>query len=239
MKKEVKKLVDKYQICQICNKKISSHNAILGLVIRPSLVETIKSKFPQWSNEKYICRDELNEFRKDYIEHVIKSEKGELSKLDKEVATSLARHETISKDIGKEFDHTLTFGEKLSDKIAEFGGSWTFIIIFGIVLFTWILVNSLILLWRPYDPYPYILLNLVLSCLAAIQAPVIMMSQNRKEAKDRLRNQNDYKVNMKAELEIRNLNEKIDHLAQNQWQRLLEIQGEQLEILNDINKKRK
>lgn len=127
----------------------------------------------------------------------------------------------------------ITIGQKVADKVASFGGSWTFIISFGLILIVWIIINSVVLITRPFDPYPFILLNLVLSCLAALQAPVIMMSQNRQEEKDRMRAQHDYLINLKAELEIRNL--------QTNMRNLFEIQKKQLELMNqiknDINKK--
>ncbi|MEO0146727.1 MAG: DUF1003 domain-containing protein, partial [candidate division WOR-3 bacterium] len=115
-------------------------------------------------------------------------------------------------------------------------GSWAFIGTFIGVLFAWITLNSVVFLWRPFDPYPFILLNLILSCLAAIQAPIILMSQNRQEARDRLHLQHDYQVNLKAELEIRNLHEKLDHLLTYQWQRLLEIQEMQVEMMEEITR---
>ena len=133
-----------------------------------------------------------------------------------------------------EFEHEWSFGDRLADRIDSFGCSWTFLICFGVFLALLIGVNSLALLWRPPDPYPFILLNLVLSCIAAIQAPVIMMSQNRQEAKDRLRSQHDYQVNLKAELEIRHLHEKIAHLLSHQWERLVQIQEIQIELLSDL-----
>jgi uncharacterized membrane protein len=136
-----------------------------------------------------------------------------------------------------EFEQQLTFGERLADKIAEFGGSWRFIIIFFVILSLWIAINSLTLILKPFDPYPFILLNLILSCLASIQAPIIMMSQNRQEDKDRLRAEHDYRINLKAELEIRHLHEKIDHLLMNQWQRLLEIQEIQMELMEELARK--
>ncbi|MEX1313730.1 MAG: DUF1003 domain-containing protein [Desulfotignum sp.] len=128
----------------------------------------------------------------------------------------------------------MTLGEALADRIATFGGSWRFILFFGFVLMFWILINTIALAARPFDPYPFILLNLILSCLAAIQAPVIMMSQNRQEAKDRLRSEHDYRINLKAELEIRHLHEKIDHLLSRQWERLAEIQEIQIELLSEV-----
>jgi uncharacterized membrane protein len=150
---------------------------------------------------------------------------------------SLKEQETISKNINTEFERRLTFGERVADRVAEFGGSWRFIISFFFVLVAWIAINSIVLLLRPFDPYPFILLNLVLSCLAAIQAPIILMSQNREESKDRLRSEHDYRVNLKAELEIRALGEKIDHLVSHQWQRLLEIQQIQTELMQELGRK--
>jgi uncharacterized membrane protein len=126
----------------------------------------------------------------------------------------------------------------LSDQIASFGGSWRFIILFGVILVLWIILNAALLLNRGFDPYPFILLNLILSCLAAMQAPIIMMSQNRAELRDRLRSENDYKINLKAELEIRHLHEKIDHLLRRQYNRLFEIQQIQIELLEEIGRKR-
>jgi uncharacterized membrane protein len=187
----------------------------------------------------FICFEDLGEFRKDYVKEVLEEEIGELTALDEEVVESLERHEILSADISSQFERKLTFGERLSDHIAEFGGSWKFLITFGAVIFVWIGANAVLLATRAFDPYPFILLNLILSCLAAVQAPVIMMSQNRAEARDRLRAENDYKVNLKAELEIRHLHEKIDHLLRKQYNRLFEIQQIQIELLEEIGRKRK
>ena len=159
--------------------------------------------------------------------------------LEKDVLDSIKNEELISTSVDKQFDAKLTFGQKLSDKIAEFGGSWKFIIIFLLIIIIWMFINAYLLISKPFDPYPFILLNLVLSCLAAIQAPVIMMSQNRQETKDRLRGEYDYKINLKAELEIRQLHQKLDHLLMHQWERLLEIQEIQLEFMNELREKKK
>src|SRR5262249_46087521 len=137
-----------------------------------------------------------------------------------------------------EYEHSLTVGERWADRIAGFGGSWRFILSFGAVLVTWIALNSVALLGRPFDPYPFILPNPVLSCLAPRQAPIIIMGPNRQEAKDRLRGENDYRVNLKAELEIRHLHAKIDQLLTHQWQRLVEIQRIQMDILSEMGEKR-
>src|SRR5436190_10758874 len=174
-------------VCQICKKPKSPHSGMIAELIRPSLLELIQKKLPDLDTKGFICLDDLGEFRKDYIKEVLEDEIGELSALDQEVIESLQQHEILSSDISKQFEKKLTFGERLSDHIASFGGSWRFIILFGAVLFGWIILNAIFLLNRGFDPYPFILLNLILSCLAAIQAPIIMMSQNRAEARDRLR----------------------------------------------------
>ncbi|HAF02896.1 MAG TPA: hypothetical protein DCG89_03735, partial [Spartobacteria bacterium] len=200
--------------------------------------EFIKKRMPEWDGKGFICFDDLGEFRKDYVKEVLQDEIGELSALDHEVIESLQQHEILSSDISKQFETKLTFGERLSDRIASFGGSWKFLITFFSILVVWIIINGVLLMIHAFDPYPFILLNLILSCLAAVQAPVIMMSQNRVEARDRLRAENDYKVNLKAELEIRHLHEKIDHLLRGQYNRLFEIQQIQIELLEEIGRKR-
>jgi uncharacterized membrane protein len=126
----------------------------------------------------------------------------------------------------------------LADKVAEFGGSWKFIILYFTVMTLWITANCVLLPWRAFDPFPFILFNLILSMLAAIQAPIIMMSQNRQEWRDRMRAENYYKVNLKAELEVRAIRDKLDQLLHNQWVRLLEIQQIQMEMLEDLSSKR-
>jgi len=224
-------------VCQICKQPKSPQNCTIGEVVRPSLSAFIKKKDPQWDEKNFICFDDLGKFRRDYVKEVLEDEIGELSALDHEVVESLREHEILSSDISKQFERKLTYGERLSDTIAAFGGSWTFIIFFSVVLLVWIVINSVVLMTRAFDPYPYILMNLVLSALAALQAPVIMMSQNRTESRDRLRGENDYKVNLKAELEIRHLHEKIDHLLRGQYKRLFEIQQIQIELLEELTHK--
>ena len=160
-------------VCQICKKPKSPHSGMIAELIRPSLLEFIQKKLPDLDTKGFICLDDLGEFRKDYIKEVLEDEIGELSALDQEVIESLQQHEILSSDISKQFERKLTFGERLSDHIASFGGSWRFIILFGAVLFGWIILNAILLLNRGFDPYPFILLNLILSCLAAIQAPKI------------------------------------------------------------------
>ena len=226
-------------ICQICKKPKPPHSGMIAELIRPSLLEFIKKKLPDLDSNGFICLDDLGEFRKDYIKEVLQDEIGELSVLDNEVIESLHQHEILASNIEEQFERKLTFGERLSDQIASFGGSWRFIILFGVVLVLWIILNAALLLNRGFDPYPFILLNLILSCLAAMQAPIIMMSQNRAELRDRLRSENDYKINLKAELEIRHLHEKIDHLLRRQYNRLFEIQQIQIELLEEISRQKK
>lgn len=163
-----------------------------------------------------------------------KTKRAHLGKLEQEVVRSFCEHELLTENLSAQFDRESTLGEHIADHVAEFGGSWRFIILFGSVIFVWILVNSILLLNQPFDPYPFILLNLVLSCLAASQAPVIMMSQNRQESKDRLRAEHDYRVNLKAELEIRHLNSKIDLLLTHQWHRLMEVQQLQTDLIEEL-----
>ncbi|NOT64455.1 MAG: DUF1003 domain-containing protein [Methylotenera sp.] len=154
----------------------------------------------------------------------------------KKVARHLTDRKHISKNTSLEQDESKTFGQRAADAVAKFGGSWAFIILFGVVLVCWVILNSVILANynKAFDPYPYILLNLFLSMLASIQAPIILMSQNRQAEKDRQNAEHDYEVNLKAELEIMLLHEKIDLLRENQWSELIEIQKEQLRLLGSL-----
>jgi uncharacterized membrane protein len=225
--------------CQICGRSKPRVTLLPAAVIRPPMVRHIMQAFPAWSAEGFICLDDLNRFRSAYVQSLLQEEKGEITSLERSVVESLARHETLAQDVEAQFQKKLSLGERLADRIADFGGSWTFILLFAGVILFWILLNAVFLLGRAFDPYPFILLNLVLSCLAAVQAPVIMMSQNRQEARDRLRSENDYRVNLKAELEIRHLHEKLDHLLQHQWERLMEIQQIQIELMNELVDRRR
>jgi uncharacterized membrane protein len=222
----------KRQICAVCGAPV--HEPIVFGMVRPSLATGLVAKHPNLTPDDVICRKHLTEERTRYVERLLERERGEISDLERQVVESLAREETVARDVEASWEGTRTFGERVSDFVADFGGSWKFIISFFVVLLVWIGFNAWIVTRAVFDPYPFILLNLVLSCLAAIQAPIIMMSQKRQEAKDRLRSENDYRVNLKAELEIRHLHEKIDHLISRQWERLAEIQQIQLEIMEDL-----
>ncbi len=223
--------------CQICGEPKKLYELIPADLVRATILNLILERHPDWNNDGYICIKDLNKFRAEYIKKVIEKDKGELTDLEKEVLDRMKQHEILSENINLEFERQLTPGERLADVIAGFGGSWLFIIIFSCILVSWVVVNSWVIIRKPFDPYPYILLNLVLSCLAAMQAPVIMMSQNRQETRDRLRAENDYRINLRAELEIRHLHEKMDHLLMKQWERLLEIQEVQIDILEELSDK--
>ena len=195
--------------------------------------ELIQRATGRWSDEGWICVDDLHRYRHEYVKALHEAERGELNALDKEVLESLRQQEILSRNPEEELQAGLTAGQRLADRVAAFGGSWRFLTVFALVLVLWIAVNSIAVVIRPFDPYPFIFLNLVLSCLAAVQAPVIMMSQIRQEARDRLHAKRDYQVNLKAELEIRHLHQKLDHVLSHQWERLVAIQEIQMEMMNE------
>lgn len=178
------------------------------------------------------------QFQREYLDKILSTENEHLLKLHQLVADAMQEQELIAQNLLNPPQEMLSPGQRIADKVATFGGSWTFIISFGLVLVAWIAVN-IILATRAFDPFPFILLNLVLSCLAAIQAPVIMMSQNRQEEKDRQRAENDYMVNLKAEIEVRNLHQKMNLLMEEQFKTLLEIQRYQTELLEELVSRKK
>lgn len=223
--------------CVICGE--ATREPIAFGMVRPSLAAGLAAAHPKLTANDTICRKHLTEQRTRYVEQLLERERGELSALEHQVVESLAREETVARDIETAWAGKRTFGERVADFVADFGGSWNFIISFFVILLAWIGFNVWAATRAVFDPYPFILLNLVLSCLAAIQAPIIMMSQKRQEAKDRLRSENDYRVNLKAEFEIRHLHEKLDHLINRQWERLAEIQQIQLEIMEDLSARKR
>jgi uncharacterized membrane protein len=206
---------------------------ISGKTIRISILKLIKEDYPDFDDNQFISDKELNVYREKYITKFLQKEVGELTDLHKDVIKSISDDSSFVSKVEEEED-TRTFGQVVADKVASFGGSWTFIISFFVFITIWIGSNVFLLLNKGFDPYPFILLNLILSCIAALQAPVIMMSQNRQEEKDRERAKKDYMINLKSELEIRMLDEKLDHLIMHQQQELIEIQKVQIEMMNDI-----
>jgi len=220
----------------ISNKEFPISEKISAKTIRHSILDLIQKDFPQFSHESYISRGELNIYREKAISDYLVKEVGELSELEKTVLSSVNNNNTLTDKIEGDESQLLTTGQRIADKVATFGGSWTFIISFGVFILIWISLNAYWLANKGFDPYPFILLNLLLSCLAALQAPVIMMSQNRQEEKDRDRSKKDYMINLKSEIEIRTLHEKIDHFIMDQQQELLELQKIQIEMMTDILK---
>lgn len=228
---------EKTAVCEVCGQTKASGEVFPLAIVNESVFKMIQRDHPGARREGWICSSDLNSYRMEYIRAALEEEKGELTALEKEVVQSISEQETVSKDIHKEYEERLTFGQRMADRLAAYGGSWRFILTFVGVLVCWIVVNTLLLIHRPFDPYPFILLNLVLSCLAALQAPVIMMSQNRQDAKDRLRSEHDYRVNLKAELEVRYLHQKLDHFLKKEWQTLLEIQEVQIDLMKELSGK--
>lgn len=221
-------------ISDISHKTFPLSERISATTIRHSILKSIQEKYPDFGESSYLANSELNVFREKYITDYLTKELGQLSDLEQRVLSSFQNNSTLSDKVENDDKTTLTFGQKVADNVATFGGSWTFIISFCSFLVVWILINIFWFKNQGFDPYPYILLNLILSCIAALQAPVIMMSQNRQEEKDRIRAKNDYMINLKSELEIRMLHEKIDHLIMHQQEELLEIQKVQIDMMQDI-----
>jgi uncharacterized membrane protein len=218
----------------ISNNTFSVAERISGKIVQPTILMQIQKEHPNFSENSFLSISELNSFREKYLRVLLDRERTAISDLEGAVLTSIRNETTLADKLEFEDDTQYTFGQRLADNVATFGGSWTFIIAFGVFLFIWIITNVFVLVSRPFDPYPFIFLNLILSCIAALQAPVIMMSQNRQEEKDRTRAKKDYMINLKAELEIRMLHEKIDHLILHQQQDLLEIQNIQVDMLKDV-----
>ncbi|WP_343635100.1 DUF1003 domain-containing protein [Fluviicola sp.] len=206
---------------------------ISAKTIRGSILELIQKENPDFDESCHLSIGELNNYREKYLTDMMQAQLGELSDLDKTVLNSLNEKKLLSDQL-EDQGPADTFGQRVADRVASFGGSWTFIISFMSFLLAWIGFNAFFLLNKGFDPYPFILLNLILSCLAALQAPVIMMSQNRQEEKDRERAKKDYMINLKSEVEIRLLHDKIDHLIIHQQQELLEMQKIQLDTLKDM-----
>lgn len=222
------------QTSYIIHQVIPEGEAVKGADLREGIYDLINKNFPQFNKDDFISITELNQYRRLYLTSLIVEERGELEIIDLDVMDAIKNNSILSENIQDEMDADLTIGQKIADQVASFGGSWIFLFVFFSFILIWILINIWFLPVNAFDPYPFILLNLLLSCIAAIQAPIIMMSQNRVEQKDRIRGEHDYKINLKAELEIKLLSEKIDHLLVNQNKKLLEIQELQTDYLEDL-----
>jgi len=186
----------------------------------------------EWQSEGHVCQDCLSRARHERLVAHLGAQRGRLDEVDAEVVRRISERESVVESEDHEDDPTL--GGKVADAVARFGGSWFFVIGFIVIMGVWTLGNAAMLHNHGFDPYPFILLNLVLSCMAALQAPVIMMSQNRAEHRDRRRARNDYRINLKAEIEVAALHEKVDHLVQVQYEELIERQETALDLLEQL-----
>ena len=221
--------------CQICKKTKSLKEVLPADTVRLSMVTLIKKNYPHFDNDGFICRTDLNEFRAKYVENLFDVENGELSDVELQVIENIKDQEIITKNLYDQYNTELSIWDKASDKIASFGGSWKFIGAFFTFMAVWMILNVVLGIYgKAWDSYPFILLNLILSCLASIQAPIIMMSQNRQEKRDRLRSESEYQINLKAEIGIRNLHEKMDHMLFKQWEKTSEIQKIQIELMREL-----
>lgn len=222
--------------CSLCNTPTDTRKFVAPQKLENKILELIKQDRPEWEAKRGICPNCLEQYRAKKFLGYLEAEYNKISDMEKSLITKIARRGRVSKLVNVEYEATMTLGEHLADRVARFGGSWTFIGIFTGVLLVWMGFNTWVLATRAFDPYPYILLNLVLSTIAAMQAPVIMMSQNRQAEKDRLQAQQDYEINLMAEIEIRDLHDKLDGLRYKQWHELWHMQQRQLEILEHLHK---
>ena len=202
--------------------------------VRANIYALMFRENPKLLGEGYISLRELAIYREQYITEVLSKQIGQIGEVQRTVIDAMENETLLSEKLARGDDAELTSAQRLADRVASFGGSWTFISAFGVFIVCWITLNIFFLQNVGFDPYPFILLNLILSCVAALQAPIIMMSQNRQEEKDRERAKKDYMINLKSEMEIRILHEKLDHLIIHQQQELLEIQRVQMEMMDDI-----
>ena len=224
----------------MCGRSYVRHHMVPAETLRPALAQTIERRHPElWTGHGRLCQPCLHAERTAHVIDELERERGELSAVDREISEKASEHLVIASRFEDQFRKRLTFGQRTADAVARVGGSWPFVIGFGLFLSAWIALNSVLSRPHAFDPFPYILLNLVLSCLAAVQAPVIMMSQNRSAARDRAEADQDYRVNLKAEIEIATLHEKIDHLLHVQWQRMVELQQTQLDMLEELTRRRR
>lgn len=221
-------------ISDLSKNEFPVNEKVAAKTIHGPILKVIQADYPEFKHSDACALTELNIYRQKYIADYLAKEVGELSELESTVLDALKNRNLITEKLGDDEERALTLGQRMADRIATFGGSWRFIFSFAVFLVIWIVINVFWLQNRAFDPYPFILLNLMLSCVAALQAPFIMMSQNRQEEKDRERAKKDYMINLKAELEIRILHEKIDHLMVHQQHELIQIQKIEIEMMRDI-----
>lgn len=222
--------------CAVTGNEFFRNELRRGSEIRKELLEIIQKDLPTFGLDDYISLPSLNDYRRRYVAQVLQEDNRNISALEKNIIESLDKNDILTRNVEPELEKTLTFGEKTSDALSDLMGGWPFTIGFLAFVLLWMGGNTVLLFAKPLDPYPYIFLNLLLSLVASVQAPLIMMSQNRKEARDRRRSVNDYEINLKAELEIKLLHEKVDYLTGVQNHRMLEMHEIQTEYLSDVLK---
>jgi uncharacterized membrane protein len=222
--------------CSLCGGLVEPRQMVAAQKLDSHTVELIQRDRPEWEGKRGVCHNCLEQYRAKKFLGYLEAEYEKISALEESLVSKLARRGRVAKLVNEEFERQMTLGQRVADRVAHFGGSWTFIGLFTGVLLLWIGINVWVLTKRPFDPYPFILLNLVLSCLAALQAPVIMMSQNRQAEKDRMEAKQDYEINLMAELEIRDLHDKMDALRYKQWHELWHMEQRQLELLEHLHK---
>ena len=220
--------------CSLCTDTVDARTLASPQKLENRILDLIREDRPEWEAKRGICPNCLEQYRAKKFVSYLEAEYRKLSDIEHAVVSKITRRGRVSKVVHQDFEASMTLGQQVADRVARFGGSWPFIGIFGAMLVGWMAINAWVLAERPFDPYPFILLNLVLSTLAALQAPVIMMSQNRQAQKDRLHAQQDYEVNLMAEIEIRDLHDKMDSLRFKQWHELWHIQKRQIELLEHL-----
>jgi uncharacterized membrane protein len=220
--------------CSLCGTPVEGRTLASPQKLENRILDLIKKDRPEWEGKRGICGNCLEQYRAKKFVAYLEAEYQKLSDLENAVVSKITRRGRVSKLVHQDLDTKMTWGEHVADKVAQFGGSWRFIGIFGAILVGWMIINTVLLVRHPFDPYPFILLNLVLSTIAALQAPVIMMSQNRQAHKDRMQANQDYEINLMAEIEIRDLHDKLDSLRFKQWHELWHIQKRQIELLEHL-----
>lgn len=226
--------IQKNQICIICGKHFTIMEGLFLRDLSGQLREQILKTNSFAKQSSFICLKDLQKLRIDQMQAVIDQERKTDQATSDKLKKEMAKDTYVITNLNDTVYGKRSIGQRLADAVAKFGGSWGFIIAFLIILIVWMTINVVHFLGVNFDPYPFILLNLFLSCVAAIQAPIIMMSQNRQAERDRFDSENDYKTNMKSEMEIRILHEKLDQLNEVKWPHILDIQKMQIEVLSEI-----
>lgn len=217
--------------CQLCR---STESLLPATSLNPALVRHIRTEHPDWDRHGGICRSCLLARRTTLAIEKLTHDRGDLDAIESEIAKKAEEHVAVADHFDEEFDRTATFGDRAADMVSRLGGSWTFVLLLSGLLAGWVLTNLALGKDRAFDPFPFILLNLALSTIAAFQAPIILMASNRAAARDRSKADQDFRVNLKAELEVASLHDKLDHLLHVQWERMVEVQEIQLELLTEI-----